>query len=108
MEGISLKTVLYALKAEGLLVGKNGYGFLHEAPLFVESSKNVPDLPNTIYLREHNFLMAPRFESEDKETVDKYIEAYRKVVKNVDELHRYEKENNDTIISASYQSANFI
>ncbi|NSW89119.1 MAG: DegT/DnrJ/EryC1/StrS family aminotransferase [Firmicutes bacterium] len=109
LEGVSLMTFLKALKAEGVVVGAIGYGRLHEAPLFLEKTpygKGCPgrcphvkveyptekvSLPNTEYLREHAFMMAPRFEKPCRELLNQYIEAYHKVVRNVDELKEYEK-----------------
>lgn len=109
LEGVSLMTFLQALKAEGVVVGVIGYGRLHEAPLFIEKTpygKGCPgrcphteveystepvSLPNTEYLREHAFMMAPRFEKPCKELLDQYIEAYHKVVNNVSELKEYER-----------------
>jgi perosamine synthetase len=108
LDGVSLMTFLKALKAEGVVVGAVGYGRLHEAPLFLEKApygKGCPgrcphieveyttekvSLPNTEYLREHAFMMAPRFERPCKELLDQYIEAYHKVVKNIDELKEYD------------------
>jgi perosamine synthetase len=128
LEGISLMTFLKALKSEGVAVGAIGYGHLHEAPLFLEKTpygKGCPgkcphikveypaekvSLPNTEYLREHAFMMAPRFEKPCRELLDQYIEAYHKVVRNVDELKEYERkcgvENQD--VARSGRSINLL
>lgn len=108
LEGVSLMTFLKALKEEGVIVGAIGYGRLHEAPLFVEKtpygkgcpgrcphieagySNEIVSLPNTEYLRDHAFMLAPRFEKPCKDLLDQYIESYHKVVRNVNELKEYD------------------
>jgi dTDP-4-amino-4,6-dideoxygalactose transaminase len=111
LEGVSLVTFLNALKAEGLMCGPCSYGRLHKAPLFVEGTpygkgcpgncpnaasdydrKNV-SLPVSEYLAASTFMMAPRFERVCRDLVDQYIEAYHKVVNNIDELKQLEKES---------------
>ena len=128
LEGISLLTFLTALKAEGVTVGSIGYGYLHEEALFVEKTpfgKGCPgkcplahpdsidmpvSVPNTIYLREHAFMMAPRFEKPCKELLDQYIEAYHKVTSEIDELKKYEAENKTSIkdLKSSRRSINLL
>ncbi len=98
--GLSLNTLLKAVSAEGVLCGTCGYGRLHYAPIFVEGGPYhdcgpaVPDLrlPVTEALGEDTFMMAPRFENICPELVNQYIEAYYKVLENLDALITYEKE----------------
>lgn len=128
LEGISLMTFLSALKAEGVGPGVVGYGYLHEASLFMEKTpygkgcpgkcshvkgkydEGVVNLPNTVYLREHAFMLAPRFEIPCKELLGQYIEAYHKVVRNVDELKEYEEKNKSDMrdLAKSGRSMNLI
>ncbi len=110
LNGVSLKVFMQALQAEGVRCDRIGYGWLHKAPLFTEGSpynkdclgqcplvETPPDfaagpLPVTEYLYEHNFMIAPRFETECQELIDQYIEAYHKVASSIDELLALEKE----------------
>lgn len=110
--GISLYTVLKALSAEGLYVGSCGYGKLHLQPLFATSpyaeggpyyspalgidyiSTPPGELINSERLGDGAFMLAPRFEKRCPEEVALYIEAYRKVAENLDELSGYERANN--------------
>lgn len=128
LEGVSISTFLNALKEEGVMVGAIGYGRLHEAPLFLEQTpygKGCPgkcphieveyptgpvSLPKTEYLREHAFMMAPRFEKPCKDLLDQYIEAYHKVANNVSELKEYEKNNlvEKSDVAASGRSINLL
>ncbi len=119
LQGVSLITFLSALKAEGVICGKCGYGRLHEAPLFTEGVPygkgcpgkcshveapmvdKVPSLPVTEYLRDNTFMLAPRFEEPCEDLIDQYIEAYHKVVANIDELKEYENENKDAKVSTT-------
>jgi perosamine synthetase len=113
LEGVSAMTFMKALKAEGVIVGVCGYGRLHKAPLFVEGepygngcpgncthvSNNFDRtnvvLPVTEYLASHTFMAAPRFEKENTQLIEQYVSAYNKVVSNVDELIKYERDNGD-------------
>ncbi len=125
--GVSTEVFLRALAAEGVSCGRAGYGRLHETALFEEGSIYYkecclgrcphsrkpsefakPDLPNTLYLRQHAFTMSPRFEVNYEKVLDQYIEAYHKVVSAVDELRAYEKENADKIapVKVSARSVN--
>jgi len=102
VDGVSLATFIRALAAEGVRVGKCGFGRLHEAPLFFQEGLYGTDHPDwrpsarvslgvTEHLRDHTFLGAPRFEtSELRSLVDLYVEAYSKVADNVDELKQHE------------------
>lgn len=102
LEDVSLSTFLEALAAEGVRVGKIGFGYLHEAPLFFEENLYGTDhqdwrpsprvrLPVTEYLRDHTFLGAPRFEkAAHRSLAEDYVEAYHKVAAAVDELKDYE------------------
>ncbi len=111
LDGIALNTFLQALKAEGVMVGENGYGFLHEAALFEENQEGRLPLPNTLYLRERAFMMAPRFEKECKELLMQYAEAYHKVCRNIDELHDYENRKSKEGLSEAkkeYRSVNLL
>lgn len=105
-EGVSVATILKALNAEGVACGSCGYGRLHKAPLYTELARCsftcphygkeyvLPEcLENTEFLAENTFMMAPRFETEDKNVVEQYAEAFRKVADSLDELAEYEKEN---------------
>ncbi len=102
LEGVSLDTLVEALAAEGVRVGKIGFGFLHEAPVFFEEGLYGRDhqdwrpsprerLPVTEYLRDHTFMGAPRFEKAGhRGLVEAYLEAYHKIVDNADELRHHE------------------
>ncbi len=125
--GVSLEVFLRALAAEGVSCGRAGYGRLHEVPLFEKGSIyyhecclgrcqhsrrpeqfEPPQLPNTLYLRENSFTMAPRFEVNFKTKIEQYIDAYHKVASAVDELRAYEKDNADklTPVKVSTRSVN--
>lgn len=111
LEDISMITFLKALNCEGVICGTCGYGRLHKSPLFKGSepfgngcSAKCPYISEenmtrneglvvTEYLSEHTFMVAPRFEKPCRDLVDQYIEAYHKVVSNIDELKKYEKDN---------------
>ncbi len=115
--GVSLEVFMRALRAEGVGCGRMGYGRLHEAPWFVEGSpyqegclgrcpfvETPPEfatgpLPVTEYLREHNFSIAPRFETECRDLIDQYIDAYHKVTSCVDELLSFQQEQGDRLES---------
>ncbi|MBQ3140895.1 MAG: aminotransferase class I/II-fold pyridoxal phosphate-dependent enzyme [Clostridia bacterium] len=116
LKGLNINTLLKALAAEGVVCGSCGYGRLHKAPLYTEEDSmirkgcpfNCPhhgsepyrpntDLPNTELLATNSFMMAPRFEKdtpECKEYVEQFALAYHKIAENVDELVKYEEENN--------------
>jgi len=111
LEGVLPTTFYKAVAKEGVQVGVCGYGRLHKAPLFVEAEpygngcpgkcshisldydrKNIT-LPITEYLATNTFMIAPRFEKPCAELIKQYIVAYHKVVSNIEELKKYEKEN---------------
>ena len=109
LNGVSMKVFLQAIHAEGVRCDPIRYGWLHKASLFTEGSPYNEDclgqcplvktpsefaagsLPATEYLCERNFMIAPRFETECRELVDQYIEAYHKVTSSVDELLAFER-----------------
>ncbi len=102
LEGVSLAAFAEALAAEGVRVGKCGFGWLHGAPLFTEENLYGTDhqdwrpsprvrLPVTEYLRDHTFLGAPRFEkAAHRGLAEDYVRAYHKVAAAVDELKAHE------------------
>lgn len=113
LKGLSLFTLLKALSAEGVICGNCGYGKLHKAPLYTGEGPfgngcpfNCPHhtekaiLPEKLEITEKlaDFAMmaAPRFEYEDKTAVEQYAKAYHKIYENIDELLKYEEENNLT------------
>lgn len=106
LDNVPLPVFIKALKEEGVSCGFCGYGRLHKAPYFTELSgfKNV-DLPVTEYLGKNTFMVAPRFEKVCPDLIDQYIEAYYKVVKNVDELKKYAEDNEYTSIAANITSS---
>jgi dTDP-4-amino-4,6-dideoxygalactose transaminase len=99
--GLDTYVFLKALRAEGVACGYCGYGRLHHAPLFVQGGaygdckpsypQEEQSLPVTEYLATHTFLGAPRFETECPQLVEQYVEAYHKVVGNLDALHDFAK-----------------
>lgn len=119
LENLNLNTLLMALSAEGVSCGSCGYGFLHKSALytgdnmitgkpFAEGYKPSDDLPNTDYLAARAFMMAPRFETECTAHVEQYAAAYHKIAENIDELIKYEIDNNlrDAKIKNSGRSIN--
>lgn len=111
LKGLSTFTLLKALAAEGVSCGSCGYGKLHVSPFYTGEGpfghgchfacpnygeKYVPTekLEITEYLASHAIMIAPRFEYEDQEVIKQYAKAYHKVLDNIDELIKYEEENN--------------
>ncbi|MPN19822.1 hypothetical protein SDC9_167194 [bioreactor metagenome] len=109
LEGLNLNTVLSAAAAEGVSCGSCGYGHLHTAPLYTGDGiwggrnpiypegctyKKGQPLPVTEKLADRAFMLAPRFEKECKEHLEQYSEAYHKILANVDDLVKYEEDNN--------------
>lgn len=109
LKGLKLKTLLLAVKAEGVSCGSCGYGKLHLSPLYTRDgvfAKDYPfvledypadlaksDLPNTDVLAKTAFMMAGRLEVCTEEDLQAYANAYRKIAENVDALLEYEKQN---------------
>ena len=121
LEGVSLAIFVEALAAEGVRVGKCGFGRLHEAPLFFEENLYGTDhqdwrpsprvqLPATEFLRDHTFLGAPRFEkAAHRGLAEDYVRAYHKVVASVGELKAYEvNRRGDETADVTGSSANVI
>lgn len=110
LKGLSLITLLKALAAEGVCCGSCGYGKLHQSPFYNGEGpfghgcpfacpnypeKYVPTekLEVTEKLAENTLMIAPRFETENKDIVRQYANAYHKIYENVDLLLKYEEEN---------------
>lgn len=108
--GISTFTLLKALSEEGVCCGSCGYGKLHLSPFYNGEGpyghgcpfdcphygeKYLParKLEVTEKLADTAFMIAPRFETEDKEVVRQYAAAYRKILDNLEELVNYEIDN---------------
>ena len=109
--GVSVETFLRALAAEGVGIGRMRYGHLHGNPIFTEGFPYVTKgatlsaqgheasefangpLPVTEHLREYVFRAAPRLETECRELINQYLDAYHKVALAVDELLTYEREH---------------
>ena len=114
-----------ALAEEGVMCGDCSYGTLHKAPLYTEKSDSpictftcprydfeyqVPEyLPNSEYLKDCAFMLAPRFELTTKEDLEQYSEAYHKIAASLDKLLKYERDNNlaDIAIESSGRSISF-
>ncbi|MBE6749843.1 MAG: DegT/DnrJ/EryC1/StrS family aminotransferase [Ruminococcaceae bacterium] len=111
LKGLSVITFLKALAAEGVYCGSCGYGKLHQSPFYNGegpfgkgcpfacphyAEKYVPTqvLEVTEKLAKNSVMIAPRFEIDNKEVVEQYAKAYHKVYENIDELLKYEEENN--------------
>jgi dTDP-4-amino-4,6-dideoxygalactose transaminase len=108
--GVSTETFLRALAAEGVGTGQIRYGHLHGNALFTEGfpygtertassvlGQETPEfangpLPVTEHLREYSFRAAPRLETECRELINQYLDAYHKVASAADELLTYERE----------------
>ena len=100
-DGLNAYVFLKALRAEGVACGYCGYGRLPHAPLFLQCGADgeckplypqaEQSLPVTEHLATNTFLGAPRFETECPQLVDQYVEAYHKVVQNLDAVHVYAK-----------------
>ena len=108
--GVSTETFLRALAAEGVGTGQIRYGHLHGNALFTEGfpygtertassvlGQETPEfangpLPVTEHLREYSFRAAPRLETECRELINQYLDAYHKVASAADELLAYERE----------------
>lgn len=118
--GISVDTILKALAKEGVICGECGYGNLHNAPVFMrkdlgeytylDPAKNFKpvSLPITEELAVNTFMLAPRFETECKELIDQYAEAYHKIAENKDELLAYEKAHSTGMRHNSGRSINLV
>jgi len=107
LKGLKLKTLLLALKAEGVNCGSCGYGKLHLSPLYTRDgifAKDYPfvredyptdlaesDLPNTAVLASNAFMLVGRLEICTDEDLQAYSKAYHKIVENLDDLLAYEK-----------------
>ena len=111
LKGLSTFTLLKALAAEGVSCGSCGYGRLHQSPFYNGEGPfghgcpfSCPHYGNTYVptekleitesLAKYAIMIAPRFEYKDQEVVRQYAKAYHKVFDNIDELLKYEKENN--------------
>ena len=119
---ISTSNFLKVLASEGIDCGSCGYGVLHKQPLYTGESPfgklgpfNNPywkdyvpnnDLPNTAILNATAFMGAPRFEYENEEYVERYAEVYKKLLDNLDELIKYDRENSDFVIKSKGNSIN--
>jgi dTDP-4-amino-4,6-dideoxygalactose transaminase len=107
LDGVSLEVFLKALRAEGAGVGRGGYGWLHERPLYVQglsdgsdtASRQPVSLPVTEDLRKHVFSVAPRLETDCAELIDQYVDAYHKVAAAVDELRAYERDHPEASVA---------
>ncbi|MGV8138895.1 MAG: DegT/DnrJ/EryC1/StrS family aminotransferase [Mangrovibacterium sp.] len=96
---IEIVKFIAALQAEGLEIGKERYVLMHQQPVFKENNakcpwfrkmKVIPDpisLPITEKLYER-LLSLPTFPQASKKLVKQYIEGFKKVVENADELKR--------------------
>lgn len=110
LKGLSLITLLKALAAEGVCCGSCGYGKLHQAPFYTGEGpfghgcpfacpnypeKYVPTekLEVTERLAQNAVMIAPRFETDNKDIVKQYAKAYHKIYENIDLLLEYEEEN---------------
>ena len=105
--GVSVETFLRALAAEGVGIGRMRYGHLHGNPLFTEGfpygtkdaalsaqGHEASEFANgplsvTEHLREYAFRAAPRLETECRELINQYLDAYHKVASAADELLAY-------------------
>jgi len=103
LNGISRDKLVEALQAEGAKVAAERYPLLHLQPVFQERNiygKGCPfdcphvkrkifyekgDLPVTESVQE-NILRVPTFPNAEKPLLDQYVDAFRKVAENVDEL----------------------
>lgn len=108
--GVSVETFLRALAAEGVGIGRMRYGHLHGNPIFTEGFPHGTEdatlsaqgheasefangpLPVTEHLREYAFRAAPRLETECRELINQYLDAYHKVASAADELLTYERD----------------
>jgi len=99
--GVSTYAMLKALKAEGVTCGYCGYGKLHKSSIVEQggaykdcvSKHKFAPLPVTEILSTHTFLAAPRFENDVPELVEQYAKAFHKIAANLDEIAKFEKEN---------------
>lgn len=103
LSGISRDRLMEALHAEGAKVTAERYPLLHLQPIFQERNtygKGCPfdcphvkrkvfykkgDLPVTERVQE-NILRLPTFPNAEKPLLDQYVDAFRKVAENVEEL----------------------
>lgn len=125
LKGLKLKTLLIALKAEGVSCGSCGYGKLHESPLYTRDGVFASDypfvreeypediasteLPNTKRLADTAFMMAGRLEVCTEEDLQAYSRAYHKIAENIDALLEYEREQNiDGTIKNDGRSINYV
>ncbi len=122
---LKLATLLLALAKEGVVCGSCGYGRLHISPLYSKEGPfanafpfntkayderfKLGEMPVTLKLANSTFMAAPRFETATKKDVEQYAEAYHKIAKHLDELLKYEKDQNikDSIVNDG-RSINYV
>jgi len=103
--GVSKEKFIAAIRAEGVRASLERYPLLHLEPIFTEKNLQIRggplrcpyeqrrfykkgDLPITeeVYAR---LIALPKFQTKPcKELIDQYIEAFRKVVENIEELKK--------------------
>ena len=84
--GISKDRFVKALQAEGAKVKDERYPLQHNQPIYKEKGMDVPDfLPVSEELRD-KIIALPTFPNAKRELLDQYIEAFKKVILNKDEL----------------------
>jgi len=105
LEGLEREKFIAALQAEGVEVTTERYELLHLQPIFQEADMwgkgcpwncqhvkrkvtyNQGDLPVTEKLHQE-LLALPTFPQAEKDLLDQYINAFKKVVENVDEVRK--------------------
>lgn len=125
LKGLKMKTLLMAVKAEGVNCGSCGYGKLHLSPLYTRDGvfaqdypfvlAEYPDdlaeseLPNTDRLAKTAFMLVGRLENCTDEELQMIARAYHKVEENIDALLAYEKQQEiDDEIKNDGRSINYV
>ena len=84
--GVSKEKFVEALEAEGARVKGERYPLQHQQPVYKEKGIKVPrSLPASEKLRDR-IIALPAFPHAEKKLLDQYIEAFRKVIDNINEL----------------------
>ncbi len=82
---IKKEKFIEALRAEGAQVSGERYPLQHQQPLYREKGVKIRPLPVTEAIRD-KIISVPTFPRAKKALLDQYINAFRKVILNIDEL----------------------
>jgi len=99
--GLKIEKFIAALQAEGLEIGPERYVLMHQQPVFNENNNNFSwankgkIILNPISMAKTEklygqILVLPTFPQASKKLVQEYIEAFKKVVENVESLEHIE------------------